>query len=89
MVERKRTWREVATAAVPESEGCVWTPMLDYLTPGRTYLLEVPQQPPAAGGAAQAQKWRPESRSGECTTTALQGEPERRPCWFRALRSER
>ena len=66
MVERKRTWREVATAKVPENEGCVWTPVLDYLTPGRTYLLEVPQQPPPAGGAAEAQKWRPES-AGECT----------------------
>ena len=42
MVERRRTWREITTARVPESEGCVWTPVLDYLTPGKTYLVEGP-----------------------------------------------
>lgn len=88
MVERRRTWREVATAAVPESEGCVWTPVLDYLTPGRTYLLEVPQQPPPAGGAAEAQKWRPES-PGNAPRTAPRRSTGAKACWFRAPRSGR
>ncbi len=66
MVERRRTWREITTARVPESEGCVWTPVLDYLTPGKTYLLEVPARSPAANEPTQNQKWTPES-AGECT----------------------
>jgi hypothetical protein len=70
MVERRRTWREVATAKVPERAGCVWTPILDYLTPGRTYLLEVPATAPAPG---EPQKWTPESAGGECTAD---GAPE-------------
>jgi hypothetical protein len=40
----ERTWRELdlrAGGRVPEREGCIWTPVYDYLTPGKTYRLEV------------------------------------------------
>jgi hypothetical protein len=59
----ERTWRELdlrADGRVPEREGCVWTPVYDYLTPGKTYRLEVEASaapapaPPAAAAAAPA-----------------------------------
>jgi hypothetical protein len=40
----QRTWREMKLRSggrVPEREGCIWTPVFDYLTPGKTYRLEV------------------------------------------------
>lgn len=40
----QRTWREMnlrSGGRVPEREGCIWTPLFDYLTPGKTYRLEV------------------------------------------------
>jgi hypothetical protein len=64
----QRTWRQITTVKVPEREGCAWTPVLDYLTPGKMYRLEVPMQAVAAAPAQppQDQKWHPES-AGECT----------------------
>src|SRR5262249_38033156 len=44
-----------------------WTPALDYLSPGKTYRIEVRVLPAAAPDQpAQEQKWTPES-AGECT----------------------
>jgi hypothetical protein len=62
------SWREIKQVRVPEYEGCMWTPALDYVTPGRLYKLTVatppglglvpPAAPPvplaAVGGAADA-----------------------------------
>jgi hypothetical protein len=57
----KRNWRELKlrTARVPERDGCAWTPVYEFLTPGKTYRLEVPAD-------TADQKWTPEI-SGECT----------------------
>ena len=54
----QRTWRklDLRTNKVPDPEGSVWTPVFDYLSPEKTYLLEVAADP----------KWTPES-AGECT----------------------
>lgn len=56
----QRTWREMKLRSggrVPEREGCTWTPVFDYLTPGKTYRLEVeavaaPAPAPAAPAPA-------------------------------------
>jgi len=37
----QRTWREITKIKVPEREGCAWTPVRDYLTPGKMYRVEV------------------------------------------------
>ena len=52
----ERNWRELKlrTGKVPERDGCAWTPVYEFLTPGKTYRLEADQ------------KWTPEI-SGECT----------------------
>ena len=59
----ERTWRELdlrVGGRVPEREGCIWTPVYDYLTPGKTYRLEVEAvaapapSPPAPAAAAAA-----------------------------------
>jgi hypothetical protein len=50
------TWREIAKIDVPAEPGVVWTPALDYVTPGKLYLIKV--DPDANGNA---QKWSPES----------------------------
>jgi hypothetical protein len=54
----RRTWRklDLITNKVPDPGGSIWTPVFDYLNPGKTYLLE----------AASTSKWTPES-AGECT----------------------
>lgn len=65
----QRTWRplQLKTDKVPEREGCVWTPVFDYLSPGKIYRLEVPTRAAAtANQPPQDQKWQPES-AGECT----------------------
>lgn len=46
------TWRDVKTVSVPERTGAIWTPVLDYLTPGRLYRLKVEPRPPAPQQAA-------------------------------------
>jgi hypothetical protein len=77
MVEERRTWRPITTTKIPEREGCAWTPVVDYLVPGKTYRLEVPMRDiPASPGApakTEDQKWRPES-AGECSAD---GDPEK------------
>jgi hypothetical protein len=36
------TWREIKKLTVPEREDSVWTPALDYVTPGKLYRILVP-----------------------------------------------
>ncbi len=50
------TWRELKKVTVPDKPGNAWTPALDYVTPGKLYLIE----------AAETPKWKPESGT-ECT----------------------
>ena len=60
------TWRELKKVKVGEGAG-LWTPALDYVTPGKLYRIEVapvPATPPATG--TKPQEWTPESGS-KCT----------------------
>jgi hypothetical protein len=60
----ERNWRplKLLTHKIPGRPGCGWTPVFDYLTPGKMYRLQVPVQ----GTTGDDQKWEPES-AGECT----------------------
>jgi hypothetical protein len=63
----QRTWRplQLKTDKVPEREGCVWTPVFDYLSPGKIYRLEVPTRAAAtANQPPQDQKWQPGMHGG-------------------------
>jgi hypothetical protein len=41
------TWRQVKIVTVPERGGVIWTPALDYLTPGKLYRIQVEAKAPA------------------------------------------
>jgi hypothetical protein len=78
------TWRVIKTQLVPERPGCVWTPALDYLTPGRLYKIGVPELPkePAEGDAGDEttvlQTWTPESVTEPCTADGTGAEITRK-----------
>jgi len=68
------SWREIKKVKVPDPEASVWTPALDYVTPGRLYLIAVEPRsmfgsPPSSG----EQKWKPEKLE-QCTAD---GDPSR------------
>lgn len=55
------TWTEIKVVRVPERRGCVWTRVLDWLTPAKLYRIEVrlipaqPEGPAPVPGAAHAE----------------------------------
>jgi hypothetical protein len=55
------SWREIKKLKVPEREASFWTPVLDYVAPGKLYRILV-EALPAAG----EQHWTPESGT-KCT----------------------
>jgi len=63
----ERNWRllKLLTDKIPERAGCGWTPVFDYLTPGKMYRLQVPARD-ATGATKADQTWEPES-AGSCT----------------------
>lgn len=61
------TWRKLTKVTVPGRAGTIWTPALDYVTPGRLYKLTVePRAGAGAGAVAFDQTWKPEAGS-DCT----------------------
>lgn len=54
------TWRQIKIVTVPERGGVIWTPALDYLTPGKLYRIRVeprtlnakPEAPDSVAGEA-------------------------------------
>lgn len=52
------TWREIKTVTVPDREGSIWTPALDYITSGKLYhlVVEARPEPPAPQPQPQAQQ---------------------------------
>lgn len=78
------TWRVISTSLVPERPGCVWTPALDYLTPGRLYRIDVQELPkePAEGDPGDkttvVQTWTPESVADPCTADGAEAEITRK-----------
>src|SRR5437867_11184241 len=52
------TWRRVDSVVsqkVPERAGVIWTPVIDYVTPGRLYLIKV-----GLNEQQEDQKWKPD-----------------------------
>lgn len=71
------TWRVLEVVTVPVRSGALWTPGLDYLTPGKLYRVAVEPQlpavsPPATGGPAEDQQWKPDA-SVDCTADGNPG----------------
>jgi hypothetical protein len=68
------TWREIKRVTVPEREESIWTPALDYITPGKLYRILVPAK--SVGSTAAASALPTESRDDKASGQAGGGSPQ-------------